>query len=235
MGFDTAVFVAHWPLLVDGLGLTLAASALGLVLAVAVGVIVAAARLSRSRAFNAAATAYIEFVRNIPFMVLLFLIFYVLPAYGLRLPAFMVGVIGLGVHAGGYFAEIIRGAILSVPKGQMESARAIGMSHTRALRHVIFPQMMGYFIPPATSQVVMIVKESSILSTITVTELTMAGQVIMGYTYAPIEIFVILTVIYWVICNIVSRVGTALESALQPYRRRRTAAAVVPSDGLGHA
>ena len=154
-------------------------------------------------------------------MVILFLFFFGLPAYGIRLPEFVVGLTALCLYTAAYFAEIIRGAILSVAKGQMEFARACGMSRFQALRHVIFPQMMGYFLPPATSQAIMVVKESSILSTITVTELTMAGQIIQGYTYSPIEVFAIVSICYWVICTTVSRVGSKLEAALQPIRRRR--------------
>lgn len=222
MKFDYAIVVTYWPIILKGVGLTLALSALAIVIAPVVGVGVALARISRSRVARALASAYIEIGRNLPFMVILFLFFFGLPAYGIRLPEFVVGLAALSLYAAAYFAEIIRGAILSVPKGQMESARAVGMSRLQALRHVVFPQMMGYFLPPATNQAIMVVKESSILSTITVTELTMAGQIIQGYTYSPIEVFAMISVAYWVICAAVTRSGVKLETALQPIRRRRT-------------
>jgi ABC-type amino acid transport system permease subunit len=158
-------------------------------------------------------------------MVVLFLIFYLLPAFGIRLPAFAVGVITLSLYSGAYFSEIMRSAILAVPKGQMESARATGMSPLQALRHVVAPQMMGYFLPPATNQAVLVVKESSILSTITVAELTMASEVIQSYTYSPIEVFVLISILYWLMCTSVTRIGRKLEDTLR-IRGRRVGRAV---------
>ena len=226
MRFDYSILVTYWPIVLKGIGFTIAFSALTIVIAPIVGIGVAQARLSRNRLARVLAASYIEVGRNLPFMVILFLFFFGLPAYGIRLPEFVVGLAALSLYAAAYFAEIIRGAILSVPKGQMESARAVGMSRLQALRYVVFPQMMGYFLPPATNQAIMVVKESSILSTITVTELTMAGQIIQGYTYSPIEVFAMVSVAYWVICAAVSRSGMKLEAALQPFRRGRAAQVV---------
>jgi ABC-type amino acid transport system permease subunit len=106
----------------------------------------------------------------------------------------------------------------------MESARATGMSRTQALRRVIAPQMMGYFLPAATNQAVTIVKESSMLSTITVTELTMVSQVIQGYTYSPIEVFALVSILYWLMCTGVARIGRKLEDMLQLRLRPATRA-----------
>jgi polar amino acid transport system permease protein len=232
MTFDWAILVEYWPVILQGLGLTLAASVIGIVCGLIVGLVIALLRMSRTWGVSAVAAAYIELGRNLPFMIIAFLIFYGLPRWGLQMPAFLVGAIALSLYAGAYFAEIIRAAIQSVPKGQMESARAMGMSRLQALRHVIFPQMMGFFLPPATNQAIMVVKESSILSTITVAELTMAGQIIQGYTYSPVEAFVTAAILYWLTCAAVSRLGSKLEVALQPYRRRHipapTAAASEP-------
>ena len=227
MKFDYGILLTYWPIILKGIGLTIALSALTIVIAPIIGVGVALGRSSRSRLVRALALGYVEIGRNLPFMVILFLLFFGLPAYGIRLPEFVVGLTALSLYAAAYFAEIIRAAILSVPKGQMESARAVGMSRWQALRHVVFPQMMGYFLPPATNQAIMVVKESSILSTITVIELTMSGQIIQGYTYSPIEVFAMVSVAYWVICAAVTRAGVKLEASLQPFRRGRTAPLVV--------
>jgi His/Glu/Gln/Arg/opine family amino acid ABC transporter permease subunit len=221
MTFDWAILVEYWPVILHGLGLTLAASLIGIACGLMVGLVIALMRMSRTWGVPAIAAAYIELGRNLPFMIIAFLIFYGLPRWGIQMPAFLVGAIALSLYAGAYFAEIIRAAIQSVPKGQMESARAMGMSRFQSLRHVIFPQMMGFFLPPATNQAIMVVKESSILSTITVAELTMAGQIIQGYTYSPVEAFVTAAILYWLTCAAVSRLGSRLEVALQPYRRLR--------------
>jgi ABC-type amino acid transport system permease subunit len=168
-------------------------------------------------------------------MVILFIMFYMLPACGIRIPAFAVGVLTLGLYGAAYYSEIIRGAILSVPRGQMDSARATGMSRNQAFRHIIFPQMMGYFVPPATNQAIMIVKDSSILSTITVLELTMSAKVVMTYTYAPIEIFVVITVLYWLMCTGLSHIGSWLETRLSGYRRLRSSGGETWGREAGHA
>jgi polar amino acid transport system permease protein len=224
MAFDFSIYASYWPLILRGLLLTVASSGIALVLSLIFGVVIVLARLSLNRLAAYAAIAFVELMRDLPFMVVLFLIFYLLPAFGLKLPAFAVGVITLSLYAGAYFSEIMRGAIQSVPKGQMESARATGMSRVQALHRVIAPQMMGYFLPAATNQAVTIVKESSMLSTITVTELTMVSQIIQGYTYSPIEVFALVSILYWLMCTGVSRIGRKLEEMLQLRLRPATRA-----------
>ena len=226
MSFDLSVLTAYWPLIVHGLLLTIAASTLAMVFSLIFSVVVVLARHGRNRMASYAAIAFVEIMRDLPFMVVLFLIFYLLPAIGIRLPAFAVGVVTLSLYAAAYFSEIMRGAIQSVPKGQIDSARAVGMSRIQALRYIIAPQMMGYFLPPATNQAITVIKESSILSTITVTELTMAGEVVQGYTYSPIEVFAVISLLYWLMCTGVARIGRALEDIVS--RRHRHASAVAP-------
>ena len=223
MKLDLASIAEYWPLFLKGFAVTIEISVLSLILALVSGLVVAAARQSRFRILVWLAIGYIELFRTIPFMIQLFLFFYVLPFYGVRLPAFAVGVIALSAHGCAYFAEIIRGAVQSVPKGQLDSARAVGMSNTQAMRHVIFPQMLGYFIPPATNQAVLLVKESSVTSTITVVEMTMAAQIVQGNTFSPIEVFLVISVLYWTLCSIISRLGARLEIKLQPFARGRHA------------
>ncbi|MDE0059608.1 MAG: amino acid ABC transporter permease [Defluviicoccus sp.] len=225
MTFDIAIIERYWPMILDGFGVTLAVFGLSLVLSLALGVVVAFARMSKFRLISWTAIALIEVVRNIPFMVLLFVLFFILPFFGPRMSAFFVGVIALTVFGGAYFAEIIRAAIQSLPRGQLESARAVGMSYGEAMRHVVFPQMLGYFIPPATNQSIMLVKESSVLSTITVVEMTMAAQVVTGLTLAPIEVFLMISIMYWLLNASISRAAARLEAALQPAARRRRSAA----------
>ena len=159
MKFDFGIVLQYWPVILSGFVLTLIASGLALVLSLVLGTLMAIGRLSRNRLMAGATLMLVEVIRDLPFMVILFMTFYLLPAVGLRLPAFEVGVLTLSLYAAAYYAEIIRGAVLSVPRGQMDLARATGMSRNQAFRHVIFPQMMGYFLPPATNQAIMIVKD----------------------------------------------------------------------------
>lgn len=219
MGFDVEVLTKYWPAFLDGLGVTLALFFISLAASLVLGTAVALARFARSRVVRWSAAAYIEFVRNIPFMILVFLVFFVLPFYGVRMPAFEVGAIALTIYGGAYFSEIIRAAILSVPRGQLEAARALGMSYGQAMRHVVLPQTPSFLIPPATNQAIMMVKETAVLSTITVVELTMAAQIVQGYTYSPIEVFFAISILYWITCTAIAHAAKRLEAALKPGAR----------------
>lgn len=233
MAFDISIVYQYWPLILKGFGVTIALFLLSTILSLVLGVAIAMARQSRLAILVWIALSYIEIVRNIPFMIQLFLLFFVLPFYGLHMSAFLVGVIALTVYGSAYFAEIVRGAILSVPKGQLESARAVGMSYPQAMRQVVFPQMWGYFIPAATNQAVMQVKESSITSAITVTELTMAAQIVQGDTFSPIEVFVVISALYWLLSTGISRSAKWSERTLQPYLQRpRPGGAANPGSSL---
>lgn len=219
MSLDFNVLIGNWRTLADGFSLTMLICSTALALALVGGVLLALGRLSRLRLLNTLSVAYIELFRNIPFMIQIFLWYYVLPFLGFRFPAFVVGIIALSTFASAYYAEIIRGAIQSVPSGQLESARATGMSYFQAMQHVIFPQMMGYLIPPATNQSTSLVKESSLLSTITVMELTMSAQRVQAATYSHVEVLIAVAMIYWTVNASLSFVARRLEDGLQPYKR----------------
>lgn len=221
MTFDVSILQQYGPLFLHGFLLTVFISLIAPPLALAAGALFATLRLSRSKLLAYPAMTVSEIVRDLPFIVFLFLVFYLPPAFGLRLPALTIGIAALAVYGGAYFSEIIRGAVGSVPAGQMEAARSTGMSRRQAFQHIIVPQMMSYFIPPATSQAISVIKESAVLSTITVAELTMAGQVVQGYTYSPIEVFALISVLYWILCTLFSRAEAWLEVQVDPARRKR--------------
>jgi His/Glu/Gln/Arg/opine family amino acid ABC transporter permease subunit len=221
--FDLAVLLGNWKILAAGYVLTLGICGAALILALLGGGCLALARLGRAHYLRVLSVAYIETFRNIPFLIQIFLWYYVLPFVGFRLPAAIVGLLALGAYGSAYFAEIVRGAIESVPRGQLESARVTGMSYGQAMRHIIFPQMLGYLIPPATNQATSLIKESSLLSTITVMELTMSGQVIQSATYSYVEVLIAIALLYWATNETLARVSRRLESALQPYKRPRAA------------
>jgi His/Glu/Gln/Arg/opine family amino acid ABC transporter permease subunit len=220
MSLDFSVLLTHWHTLANGFWLTIVICATALTLALAGGVLLALGRLARLKFLNYVSIASIELFRNIPFMIQIFLWYYVLPFFGLRLSAVVVGIIALSSFASAYYAEIIRGAILSVPKGQLESARAAGLSYVQSMQHIIFPQMMGYLIPAATNQATSLVKESSLLSTITVMELTMSAQRVQAATYSHVEVLIAIALVYWMVNATLARVARKLEVVLQPYKRR---------------
>src|SRR5262249_40294317 len=115
--------------------------------------------------------------------------------------------------AAAYFSEAIRGAILSVPRGQSESARALGLPYPRTLRRIVAPQMMGYLLPALTNQIIGVVKDSAILSVITVPEMAMAAQQVLGETFGPVESYTMAALAYWVITTAVTSLMSRLEKA----------------------
>ena len=154
------------------------------------GLVLALGRRSRFLIPRLAATSFVEIFRNTPFIIQVFLFFYVLPFYGIRFPAEYVGTLALAAFGSAYFAEIIRGGIDAVSKGQLESARAIGMSDWQAMKNIVLPQTLSIILPPLTNQTLSLIKESAILSTITVNELTMSGIRVQGEIFRPFEVFI---------------------------------------------
>ena len=146
-------------------------------------------------------------------MIQVFLLFYVLPFYGIRIPANIVGIIGLALFGSVYYAEIIRAGIDAIPRGQLESAKSTGMSYWQSMTNIVLPQTMRIILPPIGNQTLSLVKESSILTTITVQELTMSALIVQGQTFRPFEVFIVITLLYW-------GVNELIATGLRIYERR---------------
>ena len=219
MIFDFAIIVTYWPKIVEGLLLTLWICALALPIGFVLGLLVCLARMSKYHTLKNSALVFVEIIRNTPFLIQVFIVYYVLPFYGIRMEPMTAGVGCLSVYAAAYFSEIIRGAILSVPKGQSEAAQALGLPGGLILRRVIFPQMIGYLVPPMTNMGMTLIKESSVLSVITLAELTYIGQFVIGKAFAPVEMFTVIALIYWVITAIFAAAMQTLEKRFTRYAR----------------
>lgn len=211
MSFDVDVLVRYWPLFLDGAWLTLRLSLVAFALAYAIGIAVALLSLAPSRVLRVAVDLYVLTLRSIPFIIILFVVYYGLPFWGIRLPAMVVGTGALALFASAYYAEIIRAGIQALPRGQYESARAVGMSPTRAMIHVVAPQIVRSLVPPSTNMTLTMIKESAVLSSITVPELTYQGLVVQGNTFAPFEVFAAVTLLYWAMTSVVARLASLFE------------------------
>lgn len=220
MGLDFSIFIDYGPRILHGFWLTIKIVVLAIAIGLPFGVLLALARRSRPRILRWASTAFIEVFRNTPFIIQVFLIYYVLPFYGLRLPAEQVGVLALAAFGSAYFAEVIRGGIEAMPAGQLESARAIGMSEMQAMRYVVLPQALGVILPPLTNQMLSLIKESAILSTITVQEMTMTALRIQGETFRPFEAFIMIALLYWLLNEVVAMGMRWLERRFAQKSRR---------------
>ncbi len=196
--------------------LTLISFAVGLVIAL----VVALARLSRRRVVSGIARGYISLIRGTPLLVQLFIIFYALPSLGLVIDPFPSAVVAFSLNVGGYAAETIRAAILSVPKGQWEAAATVGMDHTTTLRRVVLPQAVRVAVPPLSNTFISLVKDTSLASTILVTELLRKAQEIAAPTYEFMTLYSLAAVIYWLICLVLSTLQGRLERRLDRFVAR---------------
>jgi polar amino acid transport system permease protein len=207
-----AEFIAYaLPILLAGMARTLLFCAVSMTIGLALAVAVALARLSRHASLRLPAQWFVELIRNTPFLVQAFLVYFALPKLGIRFDATTAGIIVLSLYAAAYFTEAIRGAILSVPKGQMEAARAVGMPYFRAMRRIVFPQMLGYLLPSLTNQIIGVIKESAPLSVITVPEAAMAAQVVLGVSFSPVETYIIVALLYWIVTAAIAAAMLRLE------------------------
>ena len=234
MSLDINIFINYWPEIGQGFLVTIMITIGALLVGLPLGLVFALARLADVRVLRWPAIACIEVIRNTPFMIQVFLIFYVLPFYGIRMPSWLVGIISLGIFSSVYYAEIVRAGIESVPRGQMEAARATGMSYARGMRHIVFPQMLGFVLPPTANQTLSLVKESAILSTITVSEMTYTALRIQGETFSPFEVFLMIAALYWLLNEVIATAIRYLERRSVGTRKqgltgRRRVATAAPS------
>ena len=197
MALDFSIFVEYGPRILIGFWLTIKIVLAAIVIGLPISLLLVFARRSRLKIISWIAVSYIEIFRNTPFIIQVFLIYYVLPFYGLRLPAEQVGILALAAFGSAYFAEVIRGGIDAMPTGQLESARAIGMTEYQAMRYIVLPQAVGVILPALSNQMLSLVKESAILSTITVQEMTMTAIRVQGETFRPFEAFIMIAALYW--------------------------------------
>jgi polar amino acid transport system permease protein len=193
---DWQIITHYFPFLVKGAIITLQISAISLLLGLLVGLVAALLILSANPLLNWPARFYVWIVRSTPLLVQLFIIYFGLPQFGLSLNPFWSGVLALALNTGAYNAETIRGGILAVPKGQQEAARSLGMSKGLTMRRIILPQAMRLIIPPLGNNFVILIKDTSLVSTITLVELTLTAQRLIGSTYKPFEMYLMAAVLY---------------------------------------
>ncbi|MCP4116405.1 MAG: amino acid ABC transporter permease [Desulfobacteraceae bacterium] len=199
--------------LLEGLGVTLKVSLFSLVLSSLFGLVAALCRLSNLLSLRALARLYLELVRNTPLLVQLFFIYFVLsPAMGFS--RFAAAVLTLGLFEGAYASEIIRAGITAIPQGQWEAAFSLGMGRYHTYRHIVLPQALRVMLPPLTSQMISLIKDSALVSTIAVYDLTMKGQEIMAETYLVFEIWLAIAAIYLAVTLTLSMATRAMEKKL---------------------
>ncbi|MDX3384691.1 amino acid ABC transporter permease [Streptomyces niveiscabiei] len=233
MFVDWSYALRDWSAYLDAAWLTLRLSLAAFALAFALGLLGALARRSRHLALRAPAAVYVEVLRNTPVLLQMFVAYFVLPSAGLRLTPVQAGVLALGVNVGAYLTEIFRAGIDAVPDGQREAAKVLALSPLRTFAHVVLPQALRNVYPAVVGQLVQIVLGSSLLSAISVPELTGTAMVVNSRTLLTVQVFGIAAVLYLVLTNAVALAAglvgrMAFRPPLKPAPKRRAVRRLLP-------
>ena len=203
------------PSLLSGLKITMIMAVSSIALAFVLGVILGLFSISRSKTLRAVSTTYIYIIRGIPLMILgLFLYFGVSAIIGIRFDPLIASIIVLTINASAYMAEIFRAGIQAIDVGQMEAARSLGLSYLKTMKKVVLPQAIKIMIPAFLNQFITTLKDTSILSVISVRELTLNGQIIIARNYLPFEVYSYVALMYLVIITALSLLSKGLERRL---------------------
>jgi polar amino acid transport system permease protein len=214
--FGFGDFGQYMPPLLRGAVLTLYLVAVSGVIGTLIGLVFGIARSAPMRIVRWVSAIYTNFIRGIPILIILLFMYFVIP---LMFPAAtfsrgFTAIVGLSVYAGAYLAEIFRGSIEAIPRGQLEAAEALGMHYLQKMRYVVLPQAMKIVVPPAVGFLIALVKASSLVSVIGYMDLTRAGRIINAQNHAPLTTFIVVAVFYFIISYPISLFGRWYERRL---------------------
>lgn len=214
MSFDLNLIAQYGPDLLRGLMLTLLTWVVGSALGLISGLVLMLLQLSDLPFVRPVIRVYIETVRGTPFLVQLFLAYYGGPAIGIDIPALTLGIACLGIYSSAYFAEIFRAGIAAVPRGQVEAATSLGLTRSTIFIRIVSPQMFIAALPAIVNLVVIVLKETSVLSIITIPELTAQLGGMSSDTFRFFESYAVLALVFWGLTELTSYVGLRLEKAI---------------------
>ncbi|MGJ7492549.1 amino acid ABC transporter permease [Variovorax sp. ZT4R33] len=207
MDLDFTPVWAGWAELLRGALVTVEITACALTLGCMLGLLVGIGRLNPKRRWvYAVCTAYVSLIRGTPLLVQLFILFFGLPHFGLLLPAFLCGVLGLGVYSGAYVSEIVRGAIQSIDRGQTLAAQSLGMTPAVAMRQIVLPQAVVRMIPPLGNEFIALIKNSALVSLLTIHDVMHEGQKIISVSYRSLEVYLAIALVYFLLTGAVTLV-----------------------------
>lgn len=212
--FDWGVIWYAAPYMLQGAVVTLEISICALILATIVGIVCGLVSVSDMKIVKALVRAYVYFVRGTPALVQIFLVYFALPRFGLEFTPFWSAVVALAFNSGGFVSEIVRAGLQSIDAGQTEAALSIGMTNRQSILFILLPQSLRRITPPLTNEVITLVKSSSLLSVISITELTRSAQVIIAERFTPFELYAELAVYYLVIISVLAWFSEFVEKKL---------------------
>ncbi|MFL9868888.1 amino acid ABC transporter permease [Paraburkholderia fungorum] len=210
----TSLLVQSLPVLAQGAILTVKFAVLSMIFGLFAGAVLAVMGISHNRVLNWIARVYVSLFRGTPLLVQIFVIYYGLPSLGISLDPTPAGVIALSANVAAYLSESMRGAILGIPSGQWLAAYSLGLSRRQTLRYVIAPQALRIAVPSLSNSLISLIKDTSLVSVITVTELLRSAQEIIASTYQPLPLYLAAAAVYWVLCQVLEWVQHWYERRL---------------------
>ncbi|MBO3757778.1 MAG: amino acid ABC transporter permease [Candidatus Brockarchaeota archaeon] len=211
---DFSFLTSIFPYLIQGLVFTLELSIFGFILGFFLGITLAVLRLSNDRLLSSISSLYIDLIRGTPLLVQILIIYFGLPSLGIYFDPITAGILAIGLNSGAYQAEIIRSGIRAIPKENIESAQSLGLTDFKTYRFVVLPLAIRNVVPALTNELVTLVKDSSLISVIGVPELTRRGEYIIAWTFRPFEVYLLVALIYFVVCYFLSKLSAKLERRL---------------------
>ncbi|MDP4083719.1 MAG: amino acid ABC transporter permease [Bacillota bacterium] len=215
--FNVKLAIESFPFVVQGIGYTFLISIVSMGFGLVIGFFLCLARQSSHKALRWPARLYISFMRGIPMLALLFILYFGLPVVGIELSSITSAIIGFSINSAAYIAEIHRASMKSVSKGQWDAGHALGLSYWQVMFGVIIPQATRIAIPPLLNIFLDLVKASSLAAVITVPELLYNAQIVAGRTYDSITLYLLVALIYWGICIIISIITEQIEKRFSRY------------------
>lgn len=185
------------PVMLAGTGYTLLFALASMFGGLVLGFLLAVARIVPWRPLQWAATAYVSLMRGTPLLVQIFVIYYGLPSIGIEFTPVTAGVLALSLNAGAYLSESLRGAILGVSKGQWNASFSLGLTYGDTLRYIVLPQALRTAVPPMANTLISLLKDTSLVSVITVTELMLATKQVIAATFQPLPLYLAAAIVYW--------------------------------------
>lgn len=216
--FDFELAIDSLPFLLEGLKITMIIALFSMFFTIFLGILVGIARMSKFAILRLPARMYISFMRGTPLLVFVFILYYGLPVLGIEFnSAIVAAIVGVSLNFAAYNAEIVRSAIMSVPRGQWEAAATLQMGYVQTLRRIIIPQATRIALPPTFSIFMDVVKGTSLASVITVQELLYSARLVAGRTYDSMTMYISAALIYWVVCIVIGYFQEKLEKRYNRY------------------
>ncbi|TEW56826.1 amino acid ABC transporter permease [Psychromonas sp. RZ22] len=212
LDLDFTPVIESFPALLDGTMITISVTIISLIIACVIGMLIGVVRSNGNSVLSCFFNVYVSVIRGTPLLVQLFIWYYGLPRVGIMLPSFLCGILGLSLYSSAYISEIVRGAIQSIEKGQMEAARSLGMSKRQGMTKIIIPQAIVRMLPPLGNEFIALIKNSALISLITIHDLMHEGTNIISTSYRDLETYLVIAVIYFVLTNISTFILRSFEN-----------------------